>query len=196
MEVRPVTLEGQGVRLEPIAPEHAGGLAEQYDPTIYRYISTVAPASASNDDVLRYIEKLRSLPSTVPFAVVLKSTGRAVGSTSYMDIRAEHRGLEIGMTWYGRAHQGTLVNPECKLLLLRHAFEVLGCVRVQLKTDARNLQSQAGIEKLGAVKEGVLRKHAIMPDGFVRDTVMYSIIAEEWPSIRARLESRLSEVPA
>jgi RimJ/RimL family protein N-acetyltransferase len=109
-----------------------------------------------------------------------------------MDIRPKHMGLEIGTTWIGRAHQGTKVNPESKLLLLAHAFERLGCERVQLKTDGRNLQSQHAIEKLGAVKEGVLRKHMIMPDGFVRDTVMYSIVAAEWPDVKRGLEARLA----
>ncbi len=112
-----------------------------------------------------------------------------------MDVRPAHRGLEIGYTWIARAYQGTRVNPECKYLLLRHAFEKLGAIRVQLKTDGRNLQSQHAIEKLGAVKEGVLRKHLILPDGYVRDTVMYSITDSEWPHVKSRLEARLGYIP-
>ena len=107
----------------------------------------------------------------------------------------KHRGLEIGFTWIAKPHQGTLVNPECKYLLLRHAFDDQHAMRVQLKTDLRNVQSQGAIEKLGAVREGVLRKHIIRPDGYLRDTVMYSITAEEWPAVRAKLEQRLGYVP-
>ena len=127
--------------------------------------------------------------------MVLRDTGQAVGVSSYTDVRPEHRGLEIGGTWIGRTYQRTAVNPECKYLMLRHAFENLGAVRVQLKTDSRNTQSQRAIEKLGAQKEGVLRKHIILPDGYVRDTVMYSITVEEWPEVRVGLEDRLGYTP-
>ena len=112
--------------------------------------------------------------------------------TTYLDIRAPHDGLEIGWTWYAEEHRGTRVNPECKLLMLTHAFEMLKCVRVQLKCDERNMQSQRAIEKLGAKREGVLRRHGILPDGFVRNTVMYSIIDSEWPTVRSGLKARLS----
>jgi RimJ/RimL family protein N-acetyltransferase len=108
-----------------------------------------------------------------------------------MDIQNANRGVEIGTTWIGRAYHGTRVNPEAKYLLLRHAFEEQGAIRVQLKTDSRNQQSQRAIEKLGAVKEGVLRNHMIMPDGYFRHTVMYSITDAEWPAAKARLEARL-----
>jgi len=112
-----------------------------------------------------------------------------------MDIRPEHHGLEIGATWIGKAYQGTSVNPENKYMLLRQAFERLGAIRVQLKTDGRNLQSQAAIAKLGAKHEGVLRKHVLLPDGYERDTVMYSITDDEWPAVKAALEERLGYVP-
>jgi RimJ/RimL family protein N-acetyltransferase len=118
-----------------------------------------------------------------------------VGTTSYFDIRPEHRGLEIGYTWLGKAYQGTHINPENKYLLLRHAFETLGAIRVQLKTDRRNLQSQAAIAKLGAKLEGTLRKHSIMEDGYIRDAVMFSVIDLEWPEVKAGLERRLGYVP-
>jgi RimJ/RimL family protein N-acetyltransferase len=124
----------------------------------------------------------------VPFAIVLRASGRAVGSTRYIDIRRAHRGLEIGWTWIGREWQRTAVNSECKRLLLEHAFEVLGALRVQLKTDARNTRSQRAIERLGAKREGVLRAHMVLADGFVRDSVMYSVIAAEWPSVKQGLE--------
>ena len=190
-EVQPVTLEGNIVRLEPVQDRHAADLAEALDNDIFQYFAALRPQSCSVPDVEKYLRALKVLPNVVPFAVVLKETGKAVGSTTYMDIRAAHRGLEIGMTWYGKDYHGTLVNPEAKLLLLEHAFERLGCVRVQLKTDGRNLQSQRAIEKLGAKKEGVLRRHMIMFDGFVRDTVMYSILPEEWPDVKAGLLNRL-----
>jgi RimJ/RimL family protein N-acetyltransferase len=127
--------------------------------------------------------------------MVRQETGQSVGVTCYMDIRPAHRGLEIGSTWIARPYQGTRVNPESKYLLLRHAFENLGAVRVQLKTDGRNRQSQAAIAKLGAQREGVLRKHLILQDGYIRDTVMFSIIAEEWPAVKAGLETRLGYAP-
>jgi RimJ/RimL family protein N-acetyltransferase len=115
-----------------------------------------------------------------------------VGSTSYMDIDPPNRCVEIGATWYAPSHRGTRINPECKLLLLGHAFETLSCVRVTLKCDSRNLHSQAAIAKLGATREGVLRKHRIQPDGYVRDTVYFSVIAEEWPQVRQSLLDRLA----
>jgi RimJ/RimL family protein N-acetyltransferase len=129
------------------------------------------------------------------WALVLKETGEAVGVSGYLEIRPPHRGLEVGRTWIGKAHQGTRVNPESKYLLLRHAFEDLGAVRVQLKTDLNNLQSQRAIEKLGARREGVLRKYQTRSNGTIRDTVVYSVIAEEWPAVKTGLEARLSGGP-
>src|SRR5262249_54931679 len=133
--------------------------------------------------------------SVVAFAQVEVTTGRAVGGTTYMNISRRDRGLEIGSTWLGKPWQRTGINTEAKYLLLRHAFEVLGAVRVQLKTDGRNMPSQAAIERLGAVREGVLRKHMLVRDGFIRDTVMYSIIAEEWPAVKLRLEQKMAAYP-
>jgi RimJ/RimL family protein N-acetyltransferase len=126
---------------------------------------------------------------------VARDTGRAIGVTCYLDIRPRDRALEIGFTWLGKAHQGSRVNPECKYLLFRHAFDDQKAVRVQLKTDLRNIQSQRAIEKLGAVREGVLRKHMIRPDGYIRDTVLYSVTCDEWPAVRSRLEQRLGYAP-
>lgn len=192
LRVEPVVLEGRVVRLEPLEERHAADLSRHAVPEIFRYMAIAMPTGQSVEDLVAYIGLIRDMPNVQGFAIVLRESGEAVGVTTYLDIRPPHRGLEIGMTWVSREHQGTVVNPECKLLLLSHAFEDLGCVRVQLKTDGRNLQSQAAIEKLGAKKEGVLRKHMIMPDGFVRDTVMYSILAEEWPAARGRLLDRIS----
>jgi len=144
-------------------------------------------------DFVRAAHEMAKDGSAVPFAIVAIGNGRdqAVGSTRYFDIRPEHRGLEIGWTWLGLRWQRTAANTECKFLLLRHAFEELGALRVQLKTDARNLKSQRAIERIGGVREGVLRAHMVLPDGFVRDTVMYSITAGEWPETKRRLEARL-----
>jgi RimJ/RimL family protein N-acetyltransferase len=128
----------------------------------------------------------------IVFTQVDQASGRGVGRTTFMNISRRDRGLEIGGTWLGRPWQRTGINTEAKYLLLRHAFEELGAVRVQLKTDARNLRSQAAIERLGAVREGVLRQHMLVRDGFIRDTVMYSIIDMEWPAVKKRLEMRMT----
>jgi len=128
----------------------------------------------------------------LPFAVVYQATGRAIGASRYLDIQRAHRSVEIGGSWYGRAFQRTAVNTESKYLLLRHAFDDLGCIRVQLKTDGRNERSQRAIERLGAVREGVLRHSMIMPDGHIRDSIYYSILAEEWPGVKAKLEAMLA----
>jgi RimJ/RimL family protein N-acetyltransferase len=134
--------------------------------------------------------------TVVLFAQVEQATGRAVGRTSYLNISRRDRGLEIGSTWLGRPWQRTSLNTEAKYLLLRHAFEVLGAVRVQFKTDLRNVQSQRAIERLGAAREGVLRKHMLVRDGFIRDSVLYSILAEEWPAVKDRLEARMGAYSA
>jgi RimJ/RimL family protein N-acetyltransferase len=185
----PVVLEGQHVRLEPLAERHAEDLAAAATPDLFTH--HFPPSELTPDGFREQIRGLTALPDWLPFAQVLRASGRAVGVTCYLDMRPAHRGLEIGFTWIGRAWQGTAVNPEAKLLLLRHAFETLGAVRVQLKTDARNLQSQGALAKLGATREGVLRHHMIRPDGFVRDSVMFSVTDSDWPRVRAGLEARL-----
>lgn len=124
----------------------------------------------------------------LPFAIIDLRNGRAVGSTSYLDISPSDQRIEIGLTWLGASARRTAINTECKYLLMRHAFEALGCGRVQLKYDGRNQRSQDVIERIGGKKEGVLSKHVILPGGFVRDTVMFSIIASEWPAIKTNLE--------
>jgi RimJ/RimL family protein N-acetyltransferase len=128
----------------------------------------------------------------VPFTIIDRNAGHAVGSTRYLNIMSKDRGLEIGWTWLTGAARRTYVNTECKYLLLRHAFETLGAIRVQLKTDSRNVTSQRAIERIGAVKEGVLRNHVIMPDGYYRHSVYYSIIENEWVAVKAGLEAKLS----
>jgi RimJ/RimL family protein N-acetyltransferase len=134
----------------------------------------------------------RAAGTQFPFAIVELASGAAVGSTRYLNITPRDRGIEIGWTWLAPRMQRSAVNTECKYLLLRHAFETLGAIRVQLKTDARNLTSQRAIERLGAVREGVLRKHMIVLHGHQRDTVMYSITDDEWPAVKSRLAGLLA----
>lgn len=194
MQPLPVTLTGRHMRLEPLALAHTDELfmvgAEE---EIWRYLPASAPGDVAG---MRAViaaalgEAARGV--RLPFAIIDLSSGRAVGSTSYLDISPANRRIEIGWTWLGAPARRTSVNTECKYLLLQHAFETLGCGRVQLKTDGRNQRSQTAITRLGAKHEGVLRQHMVMPDGFVRDTVMYSIIAAEWPAVKARLEALLT----
>jgi RimJ/RimL family protein N-acetyltransferase len=193
LRVEPVVLEGEVARLEPLSLKHAPDIAKHADPELFKFFGAVRPEEKTLHDTEIYIKAMVALPDVLPFAIIDRASGEAVGVTTYMDIRPKHLGLEIGMTWVSPEHQRTRLNTECKLLLLTHAFEVLGCVRVQLKTDARNIQSQTAIERIGGKKEGVLRKHVVMYDGFVRDTVMYSIISSEWPEVKIGLLERLTQ---
>ena len=198
MNIQPVTLTGLVVRLEPLAVAHVTHLAANgQDESTWQYIPY--PPVHSEADMLAWVNDMlarQAHGTDLPFAVVHLETGQAIGATRYMDIRPANRGLEIGGTWYAPAYRRTAVNTEAKYLLLSHAFETLGCVRVQLKTDVRNERSQRAIERIGAQKEGVLRHNVIMPDGYRRDSVYYSILAEEWPAVRARLEARLGRTAA
>ena len=195
MDPRPVTLAGKLVRLEPLEPSHAPGLfaALSFDPSVWRFRTVACPQTLADMEA-RIASDLRAQREgeVVVFTQVEVDSGRPAGTTSYMNISRRDGGLEVGSTWLGKPWQRTGLNTEAKYLLLRHAFEGLGAVRVQLKTDSRNAQSRAAIERLGAVCEGVLRKHIRMPDGFLRDTVLYSIIDSEWPAVKARLEGLLS----
>jgi N-acetyltransferase len=187
----PSTLEGRVVRIVPLQLEHAADLAHHATPETFRYFPAIAYARIDEEAMCEYIRHAWAREATKAFAVCLAQTGEAIGSSCYLDIRVPHSGLEIGMTWYGEAHRGTAVNPESKLLLLEHAFETLNYERVQLKTDGRNLVSQAAIRKLGAQYEGTLRRHMRMPDGYMRDTVMFSILRDEWPTVKAGLIARI-----
>jgi N-acetyltransferase len=193
MEVHLIILTGRKIRLEPLAEAHVHDLAlVGLDERIWRYLlyGEVQTEAQMHAWVLEMLRR-QTRGADVPFAVIYLESGRAIGATRYMNISPQDRGLEIGGTWYGVDYQGSGVNTEAKYLLLKHAFESLGCVRVQLKTDLRNERSQRAIERLGAVKEGVLRKHMIRPDGTVRDSVYYSIIDTEWETVKAALEKRL-----
>jgi RimJ/RimL family protein N-acetyltransferase len=195
MDPKPITLAGQHVRLEPLTLAHAPDLfaALRIDPTVWQYRLVAPPATlAGMTALLREDLEAQARGAVVAFTQVERASGRPVGGTTYMNISRRDRGLEIGGTWLGKPWQRTGINTEAKYLLLRHAFEDLGAVRVQLKTDGRNRQSQVAIERLGAVREGVLRKHMLAGDGFLRDTVMYSILDEEWPAVKACLEALLA----
>ena len=196
MKVVPATLEGRVVRLEPLTLDHVPGLWEAgSDPAIWRLgLEPVQSAEEMRDYVARAL-RAQEQGAALPFATVLRSEGRVVGSTRFGNIDPVHRHVEIGWTWIAPRWQRTAVNTEAKLLMLRHAFEDWKCLRVELKTDVLNERSRAAILRLGAKEEGVFRKHAIAPTGRVRDSIFYSIIDEEWPSVRARLEGALAAGP-
>jgi RimJ/RimL family protein N-acetyltransferase len=191
--VEPVTLIGRYVRLEPMTEAHIPGLTEIgvgqtfWDFMLYGNISTEEDMRNWVRDILARAEKGTDLP----FVAIHLASGRVAGATRYLNIMPKDRGLEIGGTWYGTEFQRSPVNTECKYLLLKHAFETLGCIRVQLKTDLRNERSQKAIERIGAVKEGVLRNHMILPDGHYRHSVFYSVLDTEWPQVKHKLEEMM-----
>jgi ribosomal-protein-alanine N-acetyltransferase len=205
MQVEPVVLTGPTLRLEPARPEHAPALWRSLGQDVFRHTlewPRDETLEAFEEWLARSIARPDSLLySVVPIGVDPIEAGTApsepaglMGVTGYLEIRAPHRGLEIGRTLIAPAHQGTTVNPESKYLLLGHAFEALGVVRVQFKTDVQNLHSQRAIEKLGAQREGVLRRYQARSSGFVRDSVVYSITDDDWPAVKAGLERRLGLV--
>jgi RimJ/RimL family protein N-acetyltransferase len=195
VNLSPVTLElPAGIaRLEPLREEHAGPLFDLItDEDTWRYLVVNRPTNI--DEMLTWMRHglaAAQRGAELPFIVIDRRDGRIAGTTRFMDIMPSHRNLEIGVTAYGAPWRRTPMNTECKLLMLQHAFDTLGCERVQLKCDARNERSRAAILRIGATFEGILRKHRVLEDGFVRDTAMYSIIREEWPAIRDRLTAML-----
>ena len=189
----PITLTGTHVRLEPLAPKHADDLfAASRHPEIWELL--VAAPIQTLDEMRAWIEKAEqqtAAGTNIWFATIRRADNRAVGVTSYLNISRVDSGLEIGGTWLTPEVWRTAINTECKYLLLRHAFESLGCIRVQIKTDERNVRSQRAIERLGAVKEGTLRKYQVTYTGHQRNTVLYSIIDTEWLAVKERLEGFL-----
>jgi RimJ/RimL family protein N-acetyltransferase len=189
----PVTLTGKYARLEPLDEAHIPGLAEIgigqnfWHFMLYGDMKTDADMRNWVMDILRRAEKSADLP----FAVIDLTSGRVAGATRYLNIMPKDRGLEIGGTWYGTDFQRTAVNTECKYLLMSYAFEKLRAIRVQLKTDSRNERSQKAIERIGAKKEGVLRNHMILPDGYFRHSVFYSVLDTEWPEVKKNLEAMM-----
>jgi RimJ/RimL family protein N-acetyltransferase len=190
IRVDPVTLEFNGMRLEPLALHHADGLrAAASDGELWKLRITSVPAPHETED---YIRSALEMHNRQAFAVVDAGSDAVIGSTSYHDILPTIDRVEIGYTWYAKSRQRSHVNTSCKLLLLSHAFDTLGCGVVGLRTDNFNYASQAAIERLGAKKDGVIRHHAPRRDGTVRDTVMYSILRGEWPEIKSQLHYRLA----
>jgi N-acetyltransferase len=198
MQISPVTLTGRLVRLEPLSEAHVPGLTRVgIDERIWKFM--LYGNIQSEADMLAWVRDIlgrQQHEGDLPFAVIHLPSGRVAGATRYLDVRPSHYGLEIGGTWYGAEFQRSGVNTETKYLLLKHAFETLGCMRVQIKTDLLNQRSQAAIERLGAVREGVLRKHMLLQDGRVRDSVIYSILDDEWPAVKARLEGLMQAYAA
>ena len=191
-EPRPVTLEGHGVRLEPMAKEHREALAAAAtDGKLWDLWFTSVPRPEETERYIAQALAGQDAGHMLPFVVREMKSGDIVGSTRYHDIVKEASRVEIGYTWYAKRWQKSHVNTVCKLLLFAHAFDDLGCKVVGLRTDNFNFTSQRAIEALGAKKDGVLRHHAPRRDGTVRDTVMYSVLGSEWPDVRRHLELRL-----
>ncbi|HKV64196.1 MAG TPA: GNAT family protein [Candidatus Acidoferrum sp.] len=193
MMVVPVTLEGRHVRLEPLTKAHLAGLAEVgLDEELWRWIPT---AVRTREEMAAYIETAldeQRRGVSLPFAILEKATGRAIGSTRYGNIERTHHRVEIGWTWVAREWQRTAINTEAKYLLLKHAFESLGCIRVELKTDSLNEKSRYAILRIGAKEEGIFRNHMVTSSGRIRHTAYFSIIDSEWPAVKARLEEKLN----
>ena len=189
----PVSLEGRHVRLEPLAKAHLTELAQVgLEEELWRWIPTPV---RTQEEMAAYIETAldeQERGVSLPFAIIDRATGRAIGSTRYGNIDRTHRRVEIGWTWVAREWRRTAMNSEAKYLLLKHAFETLACMRVELKTDSLNERSRAAILRIGAREEGIFRNHMITSSGRIRHTVYFSIIDSEWPAVKARLESILN----
>ncbi|MDG1945404.1 MAG: GNAT family protein [Halioglobus sp.] len=191
LKVDPIVLRGTAVRLEPLSQDHAQGL---YNRGRVEADWAHMPRSCFIDmpDTRQWIDEALNATAQIPFAIVETAKDRAVGSSRFLNIRPEHGSLEIGWTWLGQDWQRTVVNTEAKLLLLSYAFERLGCVRVEFKTDARNERSQRALQRIGATREGVLRSHMIVQDNYVRDSVYFSIIESEWRQVKKRLQKSVN----
>ena len=188
----PVVLQGHGLRLEPLTMEHEPGLrAAAADGELWNLRVTSVPRPEDTAAYIQLALDMQTRGERLPWAVVDAASGRVIGCTSYHDLIPAVRRVEIGWTWYARSVQRSHVNTAAKLLLMTHAFETLNCTVVGWRTDILNLASQRAIARLGALKDGVLRSHALRRDGSIRDTVMYSLLASEWPEVRARLSARL-----
>jgi RimJ/RimL family protein N-acetyltransferase len=192
-----VVLQGTHVRLEPLSHDHFDDFVEvALDPEIWRWTTERA---LSPEELRAWIDRalaMRDTGTAMPFATVALPYGKAIGGTRFATYSPTDRRVEIGWTWIGRDWQRTAVNTEAKYLMLRHAFETLDCIRVELRTDVHNDRSRAAILRIGAKEEGILRKHSTTTSGRVRDTIYYSIVDDEWPSVKAGLETRLSDVTA
>ncbi len=197
MDVSPITLEGEHVRLEPLTRAHAEPLvAAAAHGELWNTTVTIIPDHTNIDAYIEAALNAQSLGMELPFVIINKSSNEVVGTTRFYEMRPKDRAAAIGYTWLAKSAQRTPINTEAKLLLLTQAFDVWRCVRVELITDVLNEQSRAAILRLGAAQEGILRKHLTLPSGRIRDSVVFSIIDEEWPDVRARLEAKLQRPPA
>jgi N-acetyltransferase len=194
MKIEPVTLMGKFVRLEPLSETHIPDLVRVgLEPEIWRFMRYgKVETEGQISSWVRELLDLQTQGTDLPFTVIHLASGNAIGCTRYLNIDPLNRSLEIGGTWYGLDYQGTMVNTECKYLLLQYAFEELACIRVWFKADTRNLHSIRALERIGAIKEGVLRNHMILPDGYIRDSAVFSLLPNEWPRVKQNLEAQLS----
>jgi RimJ/RimL family protein N-acetyltransferase len=191
--IKELVLQGEIVRLEPLDESHLESLfVAARDERIWPYLSMKVERKEDALDLIKNALEAKRKGTEFPYAIVLKETGEVIGSTRFLDISDTDRHAEIGWTWLHPSVWRTRVNTECKYLLLMYGFEELNFVRIQLKTDERNLRSQAAIERIGATKEGILRKHKLAQKGFIRNTVMYSILDDEWPELKLKLQSKLN----
>jgi RimJ/RimL family protein N-acetyltransferase len=194
LHIEPVTLSTDRLTLRPLslADVPALGVAAS-DGELWEKRTTVVPRPEGFAAYVQKALELQAAGLALPFATIVSEKNRVIGSTRYMNIDADHHRVEIGTTWIAGSWQRTFVNTHAKFLMLRHAFEALGCIAVELRTHVRNDQSRAAIERLGAKLDGILRQHMIMPDGHIRDTAVYSIIRDEWPAVKARLERKMAQ---
>jgi RimJ/RimL family protein N-acetyltransferase len=193
--VEPVTLEGEVVRLEPLSLDHLSGLTQVgLDAEIWRWMPMFVQSPQDMRTLIEDALAEGAAGTMVPFATIERASGKPVGSTRYLSIVPQHRRLEIGWTWLAPPWQHSAVNSEAKLLMLQHAFEKLGALRVEFKTDALNEPSRTALLKIGATEEGVFRQHMVMPGGRRRDSAYYSVIEEEWPRVKGQLEARLARL--
>jgi len=193
MDLTPRVLEGRHVRLVPLEPEHAAPLWKAtLDTEVWPWMPFRIGSEEELGGFIAGAKALNAAGQALGFAIVQRATDAPIGVTGYWNADHGHRRVEIGATWVTRSHQRTPVNTEAKLLLLRHAFDHLDCIRVEFKTDARNSRSRAALARLGAREEGTLRQHMVLPDGRLRDSVYFSVISPEWPDVRARLEGLIA----
>jgi RimJ/RimL family protein N-acetyltransferase len=193
LTIAPVTLSTDRLVLRPLTLDDAAALAEAAsDGALWEKKTTTVPRPEGFGVYIEKALELQAAGLALPFATVVRDGDRAVGSTRFMNIDSANHRVEIGTTWIARSWQRSFVNTHAKFLMLRHAFETLGCNAVELRTHRLNDQSRAAIERLGARLDGILRRHMIMPDGHVRDTAVYSIIRDEWPAVKAGLEAKMA----
>jgi RimJ/RimL family protein N-acetyltransferase len=193
LHIAPVTLSTDRLSLRPLTLDHVPALAQAArDGALWEKKTTTVPRPEGFEGYVRKALELQAVGLALPFATVVRDGDQVVGSTRFMNIDAANHRVEIGTTWIARSWQRTFVNTHAKFLMLRHAFEGLGCNAVEIRTHSLNDQSRTAIERLGAKLDGILRRHMIMPDGHIRDTAVYSIIREEWPEVKAKLEARIA----